>query len=150
MCWRPTADTGKGRLSAEAPLRGGKKTNHGRGKTSTMTYQVTLFVDTEFGTPGAIVVKNGLKNDQFFLRYVQLELPEDRRIHFECNSWVYPYKKTNSDRVFFINTVTFDDLNYLSVASLICRKKLKSSNFDGRATCRTRRRRHCSCCGRRS
>lgn len=73
-----------------------------------MMYQVTLLVDTEFGTPGAIVVKNGLKNDQFFLRYVQLELAEDRSIHFECNSWVYPYKKTNSDRIFFINTVWVD------------------------------------------
>jgi len=109
----------------EAPLRGGKKTNHGPGKTSTMTYQVTLFVDVEFGTPGAVVVKNGLKNDQFFLRYVQLELAEDRSIHFECNSWVYPYKKTNSDRVFFINTVRIRiDLNYIALASgayLICK-----------------------------
>ena len=125
MCWRPTADTGKGRLSAEAPLRGGKKTNHGPGKTSTRTYQVTLFVDVEFGTPGAVVVKNGLKNDQFFLRYVQLELAEGRSVHFECNSWVYPYKKTNSDRVFFINTVRIRiDLNYIALASgayLICK-----------------------------
>jgi lipoxygenase len=96
-----------GYLSAEAPLRGGKKTRHGAGKTNTMTYQVTFFVDADFGTPGAVVVKNGLRNDQIFLRYVQLDLPEDgRSIHFECNSWVYPYKKTNADRVFFMNTVS--------------------------------------------
>ncbi|XP_062180893.1 linoleate 9S-lipoxygenase 2-like [Phragmites australis] len=101
-------NSGKGRLSLEAPLRGGKKTKHGPGKTSTMTYQVTFFVDTEFGTPGAVVVKNG-KNDQFFLRHVQLELAEDRSIHFECNSWVYPSKKTNTDRVFFINTSYLPD-----------------------------------------
>jgi hypothetical protein len=74
-----------------------------------MTYHVTFFVDPDFGTPGAVVVKNGLKNDQFFLRYVQLELAEDRSIHFECSSWVYPYKKTNSDRVFFVNTVYLPD-----------------------------------------
>ncbi|KAJ1274252.1 hypothetical protein BS78_05G048000 [Paspalum vaginatum] len=102
-------NTGRGKLSAEAPLRGGKKTKHGHGKTSTMTYQVTLLVDAEFGTPGAIIVKNGLKRDQFFLRYVQLHLVDDRSIHFECNSWVYPSKKRNSDRIFFINTSYLPD-----------------------------------------
>ncbi|XP_021302192.1 probable linoleate 9S-lipoxygenase 5 isoform X2 [Sorghum bicolor] len=103
-------NTGMGYLSAEAPLRGGKKTRHGAGKTNTMTYQVTFFVDADFGTPGAVVVKNGLRNDQIFLRYVQLDLPEDgRSIHFECNSWVYPYKKTNADRVFFMNTSYLPD-----------------------------------------
>jgi hypothetical protein len=97
------AETRKGRLSAEAALRGGKKTRHG--KASTTMYQVTFFVDGEFGTPGAVAVKNGNRNDQFFLRHVRLDLAEDRSIHFDCNSWVYPYKKTTSDRVFFINTV---------------------------------------------
>ncbi|CAN6338053.1 unnamed protein product [Urochloa humidicola] len=124
-------NTGKGRLSAEAPLRSGKKTKHGPGKTSTMTYQVTLFVDTEFGTPGAIVVKNGLKNDQFFLRYVQLELAEDRSIHFECNSWVYPYKKTNSDRVFFINTAYLPDKTPEALR-LLREEELRSLRGNGR------------------
>ncbi|KAF0926379.1 hypothetical protein E2562_023092 [Oryza meyeriana var. granulata] len=95
-------ETRKGKLSAEAALRGGKKTKHG--KASTTTYQVTFMVDVEFGTPGAFVVKNGNRNDQFFLRHVHLDLAEDRSIHFDCNSWVYPYKKTSSDRLFFINT----------------------------------------------
>ncbi|KAF8652443.1 hypothetical protein HU200_062775 [Digitaria exilis] len=124
-------NTGKGKLSAEAPLRGGKKTKHGHGKTSTMTYQVTLFVDTEFGTPGAIVIKNGLKNDQFFLRYVQLELAEDRSIHFECNSWVYPHKKTNSDRVFFINTSYLPDKTPEALR-LLREEELRSLRGNGR------------------
>ncbi|XP_066358952.1 linoleate 9S-lipoxygenase 6-like [Miscanthus floridulus] len=105
-------NTGKGKLSAEAPLKGGKKTKAKQGavKTSTMTYQVTFFVDAEFGTPGAVVVKNGMRNDQFFLRHVHLDMPEaGRSIHFDCNSWVYPYKKTNADRVFFINTSYLPD-----------------------------------------
>ncbi|KAM0903299.1 hypothetical protein ACQ4PT_018733 [Festuca glaucescens] len=94
--------TRKGKLSTEAALRGGKKSKHG--KTSTVTYHVTFVVEAEFGTPGAVAVKNGNRADQFFLRHVRLELAHDRSIHFECNSWVYPYKKTNSDRLFFINT----------------------------------------------
>ena len=97
------AGTRKGKLSAEAALRGGKKSKHG--KTSTTTYHVTFMVEAEFGTPGAVAVKNGNRADQFFLRHVRLQLAEDRSIHFECNSWVYPYRKTNSDRLFFINTV---------------------------------------------
>ncbi|WVZ98236.1 hypothetical protein U9M48_043701 [Paspalum notatum var. saurae] len=124
-------NTGKGRLSAEASLRGGKKTKHGHGKTSTMTYQVTLFLDAEFGTPGAIVVKNGLKNDQFFLRYVQLQLAEDRSIHFECNSWVYPYKKTNSDRIFFINTCYLPDKTPEALR-LLREEELRSLRGNGR------------------
>ncbi|VAH18017.1 unnamed protein product [Triticum turgidum subsp. durum] len=95
-------ETGKGKLSPEAPLRGGKKSKHG--KTSTTTYHVTFLVDADFGTPGAVSVRNGNRADQFFLRHVRLELAEDRSIHFECNSWVYPYKKTASDRLFFINS----------------------------------------------
>jgi lipoxygenase len=125
------SDTGKGRLSAEAPLRGGSKTKHGPGKTSTMTYHVTFFVDPDFGTPGAVVVKNGLKNDQFFLRYVQLELAEDRSIHFECSSWVYPYKKTNSDRVFFVNTVYLPDKTPEALR-LLREEELRSLRGNGR------------------
>ncbi|XP_040380210.1 probable linoleate 9S-lipoxygenase 5 [Oryza brachyantha] len=95
-------ETRKGRLSAEAALRGGKKSKHG--KASTTTYQVTFLVDADFGTPGAVAVKNGNRSDQFFLRHVRLDLAEDRSVHFDCNSWVYPSKKTSSDRLFFINT----------------------------------------------
>lgn len=106
------AETGKGKLSPEAPLRGGKKSKHG--KTSTTTYHVTFVVDADFGTPGAVSVRNGNRADQFFLRHVRLELAEDRSIHFECNSWVYPYKKTASDRLFFINTVRAEAIRLCS------------------------------------
>ncbi|ONM32675.1 lipoxygenase12 [Zea mays] len=125
-------NTGKGKLSAEAPLRGGKKTKQQGRKTSTMAYQVTFFVDAEFGTPGAVVVKNGLRNDQFFLRHVQLNLPEDgRSVHFECNSWVYPYKKTNADRVFFINTSYLPDRTPQALR-LLRDEELRSLRGNGR------------------
>ncbi|KAG8085102.1 hypothetical protein GUJ93_ZPchr0010g9360 [Zizania palustris] len=123
------AETRKGRLSAEAPLRGGKKTKHG--KASTTTYQVTLLVDAEFGTPGAVVVKNGNRHDQFFLRLVQLELAEDRRVHFECNSWVYPNKKTNADRLFFINTSYLPDKTPEALR-LLREEELRSLRGNGR------------------
>lgn len=97
-------DTGRGKLSpGEASLTKGKKTKDG--SIDALTYRVCFILDPEFGTPGAIVVKNGDRNE-FFLRYVTLELSETRSIHFDCNSWVYPYKKTNTDRVFFFNAVT--------------------------------------------
>ncbi|EEC78940.1 hypothetical protein OsI_19383 [Oryza sativa Indica Group] len=122
-------ETRKGRLSAEAALRGGKKTRHG--KASTTMYQVTFFVDGEFGTPGAVAVKNGNRNDQFFLRHVRLDLAEDRSIHFDCNSWVYPYKKTTSDRVFFINTSYLPDKTPEALR-LLREEELRSLRGNGR------------------
>ncbi|KAJ4757480.1 Lipoxygenase [Rhynchospora pubera] len=91
----------KARLSKSASLKNRKKTKHG--KTDTFTYHITFHLDMEFGLPGAIVVKNGNKTE-FFLKFVSLEVSEDRKIHFDCNSWVYPVKKTNTDRLFFSNT----------------------------------------------
>lgn len=96
-------ETKKARLSKTASLKSKKKTKHG--KTDTFTYHITFHLDLEFGVPGAIVVRNGNKNE-FFLKFVSLEVSEDRKIHFDCNSWVYPVKKTNADRLFFSNTVS--------------------------------------------
>ncbi|XP_008791769.1 probable linoleate 9S-lipoxygenase 4 [Phoenix dactylifera] len=94
-------NTGRGKLSpGEVSLRKGKKTKHG--VIETVTYQVSFILGEDFGVPGAIVVKNGDRNE-FFLRFVILELYDIHSIHFDCNSWIYPFKKTNADRVFFAN-----------------------------------------------
>ncbi|ONK57843.1 uncharacterized protein A4U43_C09F4760 [Asparagus officinalis] len=93
--------TGKGKLSEETSFKNGKSTKHG--ESNTITYHVLLHIEPEFGVPGAIVVKNGDQNE-FFLKFVTVEGEDGGSIYFNCNSWVYPVKKTSVDRLFFSNT----------------------------------------------
>jgi len=111
----PVIDTGKGKLSGESSLRGGKNTKHG--ETNTITYHVSFYLEPDFGVPGAIVIKNGDRNE-FFLRFVTVEGEDGQNIYFNCNSWVYPVKKTNKDRLFFSNTVSYARLENLEVKLL--------------------------------
>ncbi|KAI3927456.1 hypothetical protein MKW92_044446 [Papaver armeniacum] len=94
--------TGRGKLSEKAKFKKGKNTEHNG--LSTKTYKVKFHIEQDFGVPGALIVKNRNKNE-FFLQFVILEEETDNRnIRFECNSWVYPFCKTKSDRLFFSNT----------------------------------------------
>ncbi|XP_065863329.1 linoleate 9S-lipoxygenase 5-like isoform X2 [Euphorbia lathyris] len=55
------------------------------------------------GEPGALMIRNH-HHSQFYLKTVTLEdVPGHGRIHFVCNSWVYPTHRYNYDRVFFSN-----------------------------------------------
>ncbi|KAJ6813526.1 putative linoleate 9S-lipoxygenase 5 [Iris pallida] len=55
------------------------------------------------GVPGAVIVKNN-HHSEFYLKTLTLEdVPGAGRLHFVCNSWVYPVGKYNYDRVFFAN-----------------------------------------------
>ncbi|XP_009787604.2 linoleate 9S-lipoxygenase 6 [Nicotiana tabacum] len=66
-------------------------------------YGVTFDWDEEFGLPGAFIIKN-LHFTEFFLKSVTLEdVPNHGKVHFVCNSWVYPANKYKSDRIFFAN-----------------------------------------------
>ncbi|XP_060219154.1 probable linoleate 9S-lipoxygenase 5 [Lycium barbarum] len=57
----------------------------------------------EFGVPGAFIIKN-LHLSEFFLKSLTLEdVPNYGKIHFVCNSWVYPAFRYKSDRIFFAN-----------------------------------------------
>ncbi|XP_064951648.1 probable linoleate 9S-lipoxygenase 5 isoform X3 [Musa acuminata AAA Group] len=98
---RADENTGFGKLSREASLRNGKKTKHDGVETT--TYDVVFYLEADFGTPGAIAVKNRGRRE-FLLKSVTLEVSENRSVHFDCNSWVYPIIKTNVDRLFFANT----------------------------------------------
>ncbi|KAI3996077.1 hypothetical protein MKX01_007183 [Papaver californicum] len=67
-------------------------------------FKVTFDWDNETqGIPGAFIVKN-FHHSQFYLKSLTLEdVPVAGRIHFVCNSWVYPTHRYKYDRVFFAN-----------------------------------------------
>lgn len=61
--------------------------------------------DENIGPIGAFLIKN-YHYSEFYLKTLTLEdVPEHGRIHFICNSWVYPVKRYNYDRIFFTNKV---------------------------------------------
>ncbi|XP_061376036.1 linoleate 9S-lipoxygenase 6-like [Gastrolobium bilobum] len=94
--------TGKGKLSEKAYLKegGSKKHEH---DTQTMIYKIKIHVDSHFGTPRAFVIRNQYKK-KFFLQSASTETSNNCIIHFDCNSWIFPIKKTRADRLFFSNT----------------------------------------------
>ncbi|CAK7349233.1 unnamed protein product [Dovyalis caffra] len=94
--------TGKGKLSAKAYLNHGKSKGHNG--TKTRTYKIKIHVEPDFGIPGAFLMKNQHKH-KFFLESVTLEIPDNQIIYFDCRSWVYPLRKTKSDRLFFSNNI---------------------------------------------
>ncbi|GLT28911.1 hypothetical protein SLA2020_038130 [Shorea laevis] len=66
-------------------------------------FKVTFDWDEEIGEPGAFLIVND-HHSEFYLRTVTLEdVPGHGRIHFVCNSWVYPSKHYKKDRIFFAN-----------------------------------------------
>lgn len=70
------------------------------------TFRVTFKWEGKHGVPGAVIVVNR-HSSQFYLKSITLEeFPGgEGRIHFVCNSWVYPRDKYKYKRVFFANKV---------------------------------------------
>ncbi|KAK9919840.1 hypothetical protein M0R45_028415 [Rubus argutus] len=63
-------------------------------------FGVNMEWDDQIGVPGAILVKNNHETE-FFLKSVILEdVPGVGRMHFVCNSWVYPARRYKRDRIF--------------------------------------------------
>ncbi|KAL5861543.1 hypothetical protein ACOSQ4_002839 [Xanthoceras sorbifolium] len=94
-------NTGKGKLSEKAKLKHVKSQKSDG--TRTTTYEVKLYVEPDFGIPGAFVIENH-HNHKFFLQSATLQAPADQVINFDCRSWVYPIKMTKTNRIFFSNT----------------------------------------------
>ncbi|KAM1038759.1 hypothetical protein ACFX15_032730 [Malus domestica] len=68
-----------------------------------ITFDVSFDWDKKIGVPGALIIRNE-HHSEFYLKSVTLEdVPGEDRVHFVCNSWVYPAKKYQKDRVFFAN-----------------------------------------------
>ncbi|KAH7573758.1 hypothetical protein JRO89_XS03G0203300 [Xanthoceras sorbifolium] len=66
-------------------------------------FSVTFDWDEDMDVPGAFIIRNH-HHSQFYLKTVTLEdVPGHGRIHFVCNSWVYPTHRYKYDRVFFSN-----------------------------------------------
>ncbi|MFS7986151.1 putative linoleate 13S-lipoxygenase [Helianthus anomalus] len=67
------------------------------------TNEVTFDWDEEIGLPGGFLVQN-LHHSEFYLMTLTLEnVPGHGKVHFVCNSWVYPAKNYTKDRIFFAN-----------------------------------------------
>lgn len=68
-------------------------------------FTITFEWDESMGFPGAIIIKNH-HHSQLYLKTVTLEdIPGHGRVHFICNSWVYPTHRYKYDRAFFSNKV---------------------------------------------
>ncbi|KAI3448616.1 hypothetical protein Pfo_005281 [Paulownia fortunei] len=59
--------------------------------------------EEEVGVPGAFFINN-FHHTEFYLKTLTIEhVPGHGRLHFVCNSWVYPVDKYKTHRVFFTN-----------------------------------------------
>ncbi|GMI84451.1 ARABIDOPSIS LIPOXYGENASE 1, lipoxygenase 1 [Hibiscus trionum] len=66
-------------------------------------FSINFDWDEEIGKPGAVLIKNN-HHTEFYLKSITLEnVPGHGRIHFVCNSWVYPDHKYEKPRLFFTN-----------------------------------------------
>ncbi|GMI80072.1 ARABIDOPSIS LIPOXYGENASE 1, lipoxygenase 1 [Hibiscus trionum] len=66
-------------------------------------FSINFDWDEEIGKPGALLIKNN-HHTEFYLKSITLEnVPAHGRIHFVCNSWVYPDHKYEKPRLFFTN-----------------------------------------------
>uniref|UniRef100_A0A1S4E045 Uncharacterized protein n=1 Tax=Cucumis melo TaxID=3656 RepID=A0A1S4E045_CUCME len=66
-------------------------------------FEINFEWEDDFGYPGAFYIRNG-HTSEFFLKSLTLEdVPNYGKVHFDCNSWVYPQRRYNKDRIFFAN-----------------------------------------------
>ncbi|XP_073015527.1 linoleate 13S-lipoxygenase 3-1, chloroplastic-like [Primulina eburnea] len=71
-------------------------------KTERVNYIAEFVVDSNFGTPGAILVSNK-HQQEFFLESITVEGFPRGPLHFPCDSWVQSNKHHPGKRIFFSN-----------------------------------------------
>ncbi|CAK9168025.1 unnamed protein product [Ilex paraguariensis] len=98
----------RGKIGSPAYLENWNTTNT-PSAPGVSAFKVTFDWEEEIGVPGAFIIKN-LHHSEFYLKTLTLEdFPDRGRIHFVCNSWVFPADKYKTDRLFFTNQGFFDN-----------------------------------------
>ncbi|XP_021772933.1 probable linoleate 9S-lipoxygenase 5 [Chenopodium quinoa] len=96
------ANNYKGKLGKLSYLEKGVKTITDLADDE-LAFRVRFDWDEDIDLPGALIVRND-HDSEFYLRTITLkEIPRHGSIHFVCNSWIYPAKYYQKDRVFFTN-----------------------------------------------
>ncbi|KAL4198234.1 hypothetical protein AMTRI_Chr03g44860 [Amborella trichopoda] len=112
----------KGKLGKAAYLEEWSKKHDGLA-VGEAQFIVNFEWDESFGIPGGFIIRNE-HHAEFYLKALTLHhVPGKGRVHFVCNSWVYPAKKYNSDRVFFSNE------SYLPSETPLALKKLREEEL---------------------
>ncbi|KAL6188766.1 hypothetical protein ACLB2K_040157 [Fragaria x ananassa] len=66
-------------------------------------FSASIDWDESMGVPGALMITNH-HHSQFYLKTITLDdVPGHGRVHFVCNSWVYPAHRYKYNRIFFSN-----------------------------------------------
>ena len=89
-------------------------------------FNVIFEWDEGIGVPGAFLIRNN-HHSEFFLKTLTLEdVPGEGRVHFVCNSWVYPVKDYKTDRIFFTNKASIH--MFKKIVKLTSKLKLLFNN----------------------
>ncbi|CAN8302458.1 unnamed protein product [Cochlearia groenlandica] len=73
---------------------------------SNSVFKITFDYEKDFGYPGAFLIRNEATITKFFLISLTLEgVPgyEGKKIHYICDSWIYPSNRETPYRLFFSN-----------------------------------------------
>uniref|UniRef100_A0A803KP59 Lipoxygenase n=2 Tax=Chenopodium quinoa TaxID=63459 RepID=A0A803KP59_CHEQI len=98
----PAANDLKGKLGKRAYLKEKIKKPTGLAADES-AFRVKFDLDDEVAVPGALIVRNE-HHSEFYLRTITMDgAPGHGKIHFLCNSWVYPTHRYQKDRIFFSN-----------------------------------------------
>ncbi|XP_057831404.2 linoleate 9S-lipoxygenase 6 [Cryptomeria japonica] len=106
-CDQTDNETGKGKVSPHKAALDWNWPGLGTVVKDT-THKITFEWPADYGTPGAILVKNKHARE-FYLKHVCIHLPDQGEVNFLCNSWVYPTwmakfcSSLSSGRIFFAN-----------------------------------------------
>ncbi|KAK1302115.1 hypothetical protein QJS10_CPB12g01797 [Acorus calamus] len=92
--------TKKAKKSSEAVLKDWSKKANVR--TERVIYTAEFVVDSSFGEPGAITVRNRHQRE-FYLETIVVEGFACGPVHFDCNSWVQSSRDHPEKRIFFSN-----------------------------------------------